>query len=653
MNTKQSLLILLIVLYSGKTDAQANVNISFSKIIFFDDFRLLQSTNGTLYEPWIRKRDSVLEISEYNDDIPEKEIVSLIDGINSFQKQYIGTDSPDELIKALKKKKQCILCIEEDEFGAENPEWYTLDEDEVFRPLTVNNTYQFLIGNYGLVFRYKDEIIFLYDGEFCQLSEINCDFEEKGKIEFGKLHLEKIAMEGIDLIEPKMDRYPIFYSKDSIYYYGRNPDFEMSVNNEYAKFEKTALRGAIPKKSIAAEGNQLIKKEQFLKELQQQSFCLERETINECVQHFTKNIFVRYRIVYEDETKTRIKYTKIDQVFPIYMDDSATSFTFGIGRGFLFLKTSDRYMVNDGFRNFQMINNEPLNEEIITEIKLREHHFKSVETQTGYGLRDLHSEMFYIPPVYDSISVLGNFIVARQKEQIYFFDKYFKKIDLDYTKVRDYYFTNNNLQVLYGNELLWLDQKEGNLLKEFTAYKPEVVYADDSPGFRPVYKYHINQTETDFFTLEGIAEDNSVYPPKELKKEILIVERNRFDSLHFLTRSEDESVILQRYDRFFPKGMTYIFSKKNKKGLFARITDDLNVHQKDSILITGVDEFFPKSGILEPIKFRIKNKFGFYPCSQNANYFMLGDFNYGFARFKNGEGKEGWINLNGQEFFDE
>ena len=126
-----------------------------------------------------------------------------------------------------------------------------------------------------------------------------------------------------------------------------------------------------------------------------------------------------------------------------------------------------------------------------------------------------------------------------------------------------------------------------------------------------------------------------------------------FDSLSFLVTNKNKSLIFQEYNRFFPKGRTYVFSKEKKKGLFAKILNERMVPTRDSILISGVDEFFIEEGISKPIKFRINSKFGYYPFSQNANYLKLGDFKYGYARFMIGKKKEGWINLDGKEFFDQ
>lgn len=652
MNTKLTILILLLTLCSARVSAQANINIPFNRIVLYSDFNLIESSNGQFYElENYKQSDAKLELDEYKWGKPNEEIDPKIDGFNSFQKQYIGTEPLDDLIKVLQDKKKCLLCMEEDEYIEENSEWFTLDEDEVLKAFTINGTYHFLIGYYGLVFKYKEEIIVLYDGSFCQLSEINCDFEEKGNITFGKLAIEKTSMGKVDFVEL---RNFSFYSKDSIYSLNGSPDFEISYNNKYTYFEKSVRRAGTPRKAVTTEGSQFVEKESFLEDLKSKSFCYEYGSTKQCIQHFNENIFVHYRLLFEDEAKTELEGIQIKKVFPILIDNTSTSFTFGLGGGHLFLKKSDGSIINhyNSATKFSLVENIPLSDEIITEIKLSPNSYRTVETKTGYGLKDYFSEKFYIAPVYDTISVLGNFIVAKQKEQIYFFDKFFKKIDLDYSKVRDYYRSVNNLQILYGNELFWLDQK-GNLLKEFTAYKPEIIYACDCCGPHHEYKYSINQEDTNFFTLIGIAEDHSVYPSKELKKETMIVERDSFDSMRFLNRSEDKPVIFQQYDRFFPKGMTFIFSKENKKGLFAKVTDNHNVHLKNVILISGVDEFFPKSGILEPIKFRIGNKFGFYPLSQTANYLRLNDFDYGFARVKFGGGKEGWVNLNGKEFFDQ
>lgn len=650
MNMRSTIFILFIILAGTSIVAQVNVSIPFNRIVFYDSFGLIESSNGTLYElENYKQSDTKLDLDEYN---LRRELDPPIDGFNSFQKQHIGTEPLDDVIKLLRDENKCLLCVEEDEFHEEDSEWYMLDEDEKFKHFTINGTYHFLVGYFGLIFKYKGKIIILYEDYFCRISEINCDFEEKGTITFGTLELGKDDMGKVDFIIPRMDSYSIFYSKDSIYYLNAQPEYEINFNHKSTFFRSSVNRGVSQKKSIATEGSLLVPKEQFLDELKNKSFCYDYGSTRNCIQNFNENIFVHYQLVFTDTTKTQVKEVQVKDVFPLLIDDSSTKFTFGMGKDFLFLKKENGWTLSDFYpnREFLIFENKLIEDEVVKEIKLGPKTYRTVETKTGYGLKDYFSEEFYVSALYDSISVLGNFIVTKKDEQIYFFDKYFKKMGLDRAEVRDYYFTVNNVQVLIGNELFWLDQKD-KLHREFTKYKPEVIYGCDCCG--PNYDYSIEQDSTDFFMLVGTAEDRSTFPTKEIKKETIIIEKDKFDRLDFLNRKTDKPVVFQRYDRFFPKGITFIFSKNDKKGLFARVTDDLNVHQKDSILITGVDEFFPGAGILEPIKFRIKDKYGFYPLSQTAKYSTLGDFEYGFARFKLEDGTVGWINLNGKEFFDQ
>ena len=58
-------------------------------------------------------------------------------------------------------------------------------------------------------------------------------------------------------------------------------------------------------------------------------------------------------------------------------------------------------------------------------------------------------------------------------------------------------------------------------------------------------------------------------------------------------------------------------------------------------------------GYHHPIKFKENNLYGYYPQNEKAKYKKLEKFNFFFARFETEDGRKGWLDLSGNEYFKE
>ena len=661
MKYKYVLYTLLFFLSISQSYSQLRLDINFDRIEL--NYGPLFATKDESSFEFIRSRIKypILKLEtarqSYNYKNPDAE------GNTYFDKINIDNTTTTALTEKLIKNKFCLMCREAKNSNEDEVEWEYVDENLLLYPIMVNSAYAFLVGDESLVFSYKNELTVLIDDKLCKVAKENCGLEnhesepEPITIEIDTLYYGNQHVTNISAIQINWDSNCHFHTADSIYYYSTYPQFTASKNykhpNYYQSYEKEKGRNYFNEyDSISVTEAKWLARDIFLNELKNHTFISEDEEYNayEFIRHFHNNLFIHYKITYEDSTKSKVSGSYVD-VFPLLIDDNLASFTFGMAENFLSLKNNDDYVFYHDNKIFKQVPFEELDSTIISKVALSSHDFRVIETKTGYGLKDKYNAEFYIPPIYDSIKVHGYFSEAYKDMQIHLFDKNFELVDIDYGKLKDTYLIEYNLQVLYNNDIFWLNQK-GYLQKEFTDYKNPFI-ACDCCG--PYYKYYINRDEDSNFIMEGIAKEYSISENKytTLKKQEVITGKNIFDDLRFIVSTDSINYNYHWYKKYFPEGMTYIYTKDNKKGLFSRIKNRYeNDIVQDSILLDDVDQFYPILDVGHPIKFRVGKKYGYYPFSKQANFIELGDYKHGFARFKLKGNRKGWINLDGEVFMD-
>ena len=156
-------------------------------------------------------------------------------------------------------------------------------------------------------------------------------------------------------------------------------------------------------------------------------------------------------------------------------------------------------------------------------------------------------------------------------------------------------------------------------------------------GTVPNYTCEI-KTENEKFI---ITKDETFYD-YENKKPFEIVDsikKEGIDKIYFTNKSQkieyDENDFVFNMIKTFPYAV--IVEKGTKKGILCNGN------------LSFYDEIFETNNWVT--KVRIDNKVGFYNLTE-IKYLELGEYNFGLARFKQQNGKKGYVDMNGKEYYD-
>ena len=75
-----------------------------------------------------------------------------------------------------------------------------------------------------------------------------------------------------------------------------------------------------------------------------------------------------------------------------------------------------------------------------------------------------------------------------------------------------------------------------------------------------------------------------------------------------------------------------------------KLEDDIVIE----VLFTGNFEAF---GYYHPIKYESGGLFGYYPQNEFAKYKRIEKFNFFFAEFEDKDGRIGWLDIYGKEYY--
>ena len=189
----------------------------------------------------------------------------------------------------------------------------------------------------------------------------------------------------------------------------------------------------------------------------------------------------------------------------------------------------------------------------------------------------------------------------------------------------------------YGSYLQVLDKKNSYFYINSKGKKTKKVNISlGLCGTVPHYSYEIIETDEKYI----LTEDETFYDYNNLEAPIAIdsISKSNIKSIYFHNNERKinftENTFVFNATKVFPQAI--IVEKDNRKGI---------LYQGE---LTFFDEIIYDNGI-----FKVKQNglFGYYKITQ-PKYKELNGFSFGLAQFKLENGKSGYIDNNGKEYYD-
>lgn len=252
-----------------------------------------------------------------------------------------------------------------------------------------------------------------------------------------------------------------------------------------------------------------------------------------------------------------------------------------------------------------------------------------------YGLKSIGDKIL-IEAEYDSIKKVSSFIAGYKRGKP---DLHFINGEAIHIKgLRSIYVDEKwRLSALVDNTIKWVDP-DGNLTETVT---PRLMF-----GCGTVPRISVSIIiKDDYYTY------NELYSyGDERITEHKIAPISHYKSMRFLNgeiKYEYMSSGIQGYK--LPESC-YIAETATGQGIVQIKNENKNPIEK--VLIPFEQNKFYFKGFNYPIKFESKEVYGFWPQNTKAKYSELKEFEKGFARFKMPDGIQGWLCLDGKEYFD-
>ena len=156
----------------------------------------------------------------------------------------------------------------------------------------------------------------------------------------------------------------------------------------------------------------------------------------------------------------------------------------------------------------------------------------------------------------------------------------------------------------------------------------------------------INKTTKGFFEMYRTG----FWGQKSKKDSSKIVSANSITSVKYLNNSmshsfDEHTGLFAAFS--FPYSY-YLVEEGNTPKLIS-ITSDKKNRSVETKFRGNLEAF----GYHHPVKFEENNLYGYYPQNDEAKYKVLKKFNFYFAEFEMKDGKKGWLDLSGNEYFRE
>jgi len=268
---------------------------------------------------------------------------------------------------------------------------------------------------------------------------------------------------------------------------------------------------------------------------------------------------------------------------------------------------------------------------------------------------------------FDKIDLMRDYIRCVSDGDIQLFDKAFNQVNIkDLNATYDCF---GSIQAIIGDQMKWIDYK----------WNIHDTFPDPNWGICGTMRStqrEIKKTNNSFYESYTTGYSRQ----KHSRDSILLVVDNTAETVSYLNNQNQDN-----YDEYSDLGAVfrfpynyYMVKRKHQDALIEIINNRDSVERiltlkveyshnsqakNDSIIniINGLqDEIEIKelfTGQLEafsynhPIKFESDGLFGYYPQNEDAKYRRLDMFNFYFAEFIDKEGKEGWLDIYGNEYY--
>lgn len=198
----------------------------------------------------------------------------------------------------------------------------------------------------------------------------------------------------------------------------------------------------------------------------------------------------------------------------------------------------------------------------------------------------------------------------------------------------------NGLQVIHDNQIKWLDQDM--VFKDTIEPQRFFVCGTVSHYSRTIDTDSLYFNETLYGGRRNNLAKSASYP---------LVESENVKSLLYLTDSPVHKFNENsKYGALIELPYSIYKLERDKHQQLVNIFQEKKGGELIVKTLLTADKILP-SGYYQPVKFIQGDLFGYYPQNKEARYKKIEKFNHHFAPFVDKDGRKGWLDLNGNEYF--
>ena len=286
------------------------------------------------------------------------------------------------------------------------------------------------------------------------------------------------------------------------------------------------------------------------------------------------------------------------------------------------------------FAQSESEDNEYDNCKILKSVKVKGRHYLSIFKKINFKI------------AYDTIDVDDYFAFCKKNNSYLIYSQ--KTGKLVTTNLRSYFRVGNATryyQLLINNNIIWLA-----LNAKLTTLKPTTSLINIVCGTVTNYTNFITQEDdSSKITFEEIDESGVTKIDTTFDVTKLIREK----SITFLNNTKRLD-----YDANFnfKKNLdNSVFYEKLIDGKFNIIKLEIQKTVLKTILVRNIENKYDwanRTNFFSPFIFTQKNLYGYFPLTFYAKYLFLNPLNINYAKFMYPNGKKGWLDINGIEYFD-
>jgi hypothetical protein len=269
-----------------------------------------------------------------------------------------------------------------------------------------------------------------------------------------------------------------------------------------------------------------------------------------------------------------------------------------------------------------------------------------------WGIKDNVNKTILIPAVYDTLFIANDnwrfgLFLAKKKKKVIVFNAMFEKI-FESNKVQDCVLNNHSAQILEDGQMFYLTA-DGSKSKSVPIFG--FISECGWDGMVMMERKKIKQIKTNEYEIHSSDENNSIefefFMEEPIDSSFFTKKRSVKiigDSINFINSKKDYS--FETSDIWKNHIVNY---KGNKIDLLKLDFSNENIINQ-TIELTVDEILFIDSN--HPLMYRVGNLWGYYKLNSKPKYKSISPFNGHLARIESTKGKMGWINREGNEFWD-